>query len=133
MTSQPLQSRARGFTLIELLVTVAILAVGALGIATMMTRSALEDSRAYYAAQASMLAEAYMENATKSQFSKTLFATLNSTSVTTTVDGVTYAMTCTVSSDTPLTGCREMLCTVQWNTRGFPASIQSTYVYSQKY
>lgn len=53
-----------GFTLVEVLVAVAILAVGLMGVVSMISRSALQDVRAYHATQASLLVEEFLENAT---------------------------------------------------------------------
>ena len=53
---KPLPSRRRGFTLIEVMVALVILAVGLLGMASLMARSQKSNESAYARSQATLLA-----------------------------------------------------------------------------
>lgn len=122
-----------GFTLVEVLVASAILAIGLLAVATMTSRSTIQDSRAYHMIHASMMIEEFLENATSLQYDADDYATLADTAVINTINGVAYTMNCTLSALAPVDRCREMTCTVNWNNKGIQASTQYVYVYSPKY
>ncbi|NCU39230.1 prepilin-type N-terminal cleavage/methylation domain-containing protein [Candidatus Saccharibacteria bacterium] len=127
-----------GFTLVEVLVAAAILATGLLGAATMITRSTLQDSRAYYTTKASMLMEEYLENATRIQYDSTAYKAFKTTGNFTkieTIDGIKYSMQCGVSSNEPLAKLNtiQSTCTISWNNKGIQSSTQYVYVFSPKY
>ncbi|WPC04406.1 type IV pilus modification protein PilV [Pseudomonas benzenivorans] len=56
MMSNAMNKRSRGFTLIEVMVAVVVLAVGLLGMASLMVRSQQSNEGAYSRSQASILA-----------------------------------------------------------------------------
>lgn len=127
------QSPDTGATLVEALVAAAILAVGLLAVATMISRSTIQDSRAYHMTHASMIVEQFLENATSLQYDADDYATLGDTTVISTINGVVYTMNCTLSALAPVDRCREMTCTVNWNNKGIQASTQYVYAFSPKY
>lgn len=124
-----------GFTLVEVLVASAILAMGLLGAATMITRSTLQDSRAYYASKASMMLEEYLENATRIQYNATAFKTFGNSTSSATIDGINYDMQCGVVRNAPLANLNtvQTTCTISWDNKGTQASTQYVYVFSPKY
>ncbi len=123
----------RGLTLIEVLVSVVILSVGLLAVATMISRSTIQDSRAYYATHANMFAEELLENATKSQYDVNQYKNMTSGNFSRMIDGVEYTMICVLTDDTPMNKCKEMRCSVNWNNKGQQSSSQYVYVFSPKY
>lgn len=127
------QAATSGFTLVEALVASAILAIGLLSVATMISRSTIQDSRAYHMTHASMMVEEFLENATRLQYDADDYRTLNDTVSAKTVNGVAYTMNCTLSAVAPVDRCREMTCTVNWNNKGIQASTQYVYTFSPKY
>lgn len=122
-----------GFTLVEVLVAAAVLTIGLLSVATMTSRSTIQDSRAYHTTQASLIIEEFLENATRAQYSASTFNDLSNTTINSTISGVTYTMTCAIQDFTEVETCREMTCTVNWNNKGIQASTSYVYVFSPKY
>jgi prepilin-type N-terminal cleavage/methylation domain-containing protein len=131
--SQSFQTPAGGFTLVEVLVAAAILAIGLLSVATMTSRSTIQDSRAYHMTHASMMIEEFLENATRMQYDAINFRDTTGTAYTRTINGVDYAVNCTILDDTPIKRCKQMTCTVNWNNKGIQASTRYVYVFSPKY
>lgn len=122
-----------GFTLVEVLVASAILAIGLMGAATMISRSTIQDSRAYYTTRGSMMVEEFLENATRMQYNALDFRDMTGANLQETIDGVDYNMNCILANNTPMDRCKEMTCTLTWNNKGIQASTQYVYVYSPKY
>ena len=127
------QTANRGFTLVEVLVAALILAIGLMGVATMIARSTLQDSRAYYMSRASTLMEEFVENSTLNQYDSAMFANMTNASVDTVIDGIAYSMDCSLREDTPISKTKEMTCTISWNNKGFQTSTTYVYVFAQKY
>lgn len=121
-----------GFTLVEVLVASAILAIGLLAAGTMISRSTIQDSRAYYMTQASMMVEEFLENATRMQYNKDDFNAMTGAAWSATIDGVDYNTACVLVDNTPIQNCKEMTCTITWNNKGLQASTTYVYVYSRK-
>lgn len=128
-TLQPMN----GFTLVEVLVASAILAIGLLAAGTMISRSTIQDSRAYYMTQASMMVEEFLENATRMQYRAADFNALSGSAWNATIDGVNYNTVCVLADNTPIQNCKEMTCTITWNNKGLQSRTEYVYVYSQKY
>ena len=132
-TKNPRPTPEHGFTLVEVLVASLILAVGLMGVATMIARSTLQDSRAYYMSRASTMMEEFVENSTKNQYDSEMFGNMTNASVDTVIDGVAYSMDCTLRNDTPIGNTKEMTCTIRWNNKGFQTSTTYVYVFARKY
>lgn len=123
-----------GFTVVEVLVASAILAIGLMGVATMIARSTIADSRAYYTTRASMMMEEFIENATRAQYDAASFGNMTNATITQNIDGIPYTMTCTLQEDTPLNeNTKEMTCVTNWNNKGIQARTTYVYVFSRKY
>lgn len=121
-----------GFTLVEVMVALTILTLGLLGVATMISRSTIQDARAYYLTQASMIAEDFIENSTRLQYDDELFSNMNGTTLNNTIDGVNYTMNCTLTNNVPFRKCNEMNCTIQFNNKGINTTTEMLYVYTYK-
>lgn len=119
--------------MIEVLVAAAILAIGLLSVATMTSRSTIQDSRAYHMTHASMMIEEFLENATRAQYDAIDFKSMANTSYIITVNGIDYSINCTIIDDTPIKRCKQMTCTASWNNKGIQASTQYVYIFSPKY
>jgi type IV pilus modification protein PilV len=122
-----------GFTLVEVLVATAILAIGLLAAATMVSRSTVQDARAYYTTRASLMVEEFLENLTRLQYNANDYKGMAGAVWNTTVDGVVYNTVCVLANNTPMENCKEMTCTITWNNKGLQASTQYVYAYAQKY
>ena len=128
------KSAQQGFTLVEILVGAAILALGILAAAGLISRSTIQDARAYYMTQAALMAEEFLESRISAQYSEKDFNKLEGGSINRTLDGVEYRMNCVLTNSTPMDmdGCKEIVCTVNWNNKGLQSQVVSTYVYSRK-
>jgi len=134
LTKLPIHTKkSNGFTLVEVLVASAILAIGLMGAATMISKSTIQDSRAYYTTRGSMMVEEFLENATRMQYNALDFRDMTGANLQSTIDGVDYNMNCILANNTPMDRCKEMTCTLNWNNKGIQASTQYVYVYSPKY
>jgi prepilin-type N-terminal cleavage/methylation domain-containing protein len=116
-----------GFTLVEVLVAAAILAVGLLAVSTMIARSTIQDSRAYYLTKASMLVEEIIEQESHKQYTAAAFSNIQSIVSSKTIDGITYSIDCNVQNGAPFSYCKEMTCTVRWNNKGLQGNTRYIY------
>ena len=119
----------KGFTLVEVLIASAILAIGLLAVSTMIARSTIQDSRAYYLAKASMLVEEFLEQENNKQYVKAEFLAINSTSNSTTIDGIVYTLNCVVTNATPENFCKQMNCQVLWDNKGLQGNTEYVYTF----
>jgi prepilin-type N-terminal cleavage/methylation domain-containing protein len=124
---------ALGFTLIEVLMAAAILAIGLMAVASLITRSFVLDARASQLSRGTLLLEDYLENATRAQYFVNDFKSLADTSESRAIDGVRYTLNCTMADNTPIERCKEMTCILSWNNRGSRASARYVYVLSPKF
>jgi prepilin-type N-terminal cleavage/methylation domain-containing protein len=122
-----------GFTLIEVLMAAAILAIGLMGIASVIARASVQDVRASHVSRGSFLVEEFLENATRAQYSAQTFNTLTDTAASRLIDGIRFTMNCTLADNTPVERCKEMACILTWNNKGSPASARYVYVLSPKF
>ena len=117
----------KGFTLVEVLIATVILAVGLLAVSTMIARSTIQDSRAYYLTKASMIVEEFIEQETNKQYSQTDYNNIANISTTKTIDGIKYNLNCVIQNDIPYDFCKEMTCTVTWNNKGTQGNTSYAY------
>ena len=127
------EKSAPGFTLIEVLMAAAILAIGLMGVASVIARASMQDVRARHVSRGSFLVEEFLENATRAQFSAQAFRALADTSTSRFVDGVRFSLNCTLADNTPVERCKEMTCILTWNNSGSRASARYVYVLSPKF
>ena len=80
------------------------------------------------------MAEEFLESRISAQYSEKDFNKLEGGSINRTLDGVEYRMNCVLTNSTPMDmdGCKEIVCTVNWNNKGLQSQVVSTYVYSRK-
>lgn len=126
-TTQP----AQGFTVMETLVAAFILAIGILMAASMISRSTIQDARAYYTTQATLMAEEYIEQLIPDQFNRARFDAIAGRNASKTIDGVDYTMNCSVgNSYNGLKLCKNMTCVVTWNNKGIQSQVVNSYTYA---
>lgn len=125
------EKSAPGFTLIEALMAAAILAIGLMGVASVIARASLQDVRAGHVSRGSFLVEEFLENASRAQYSAQAFRSLADTATSRVIDGVRFSMNCTLADNTPLERCKEITCTLSWDNNG--ASARYVYVLSPKF
>lgn len=117
-----------GFTLVEVLIATVILAIGILAVSTMIARSTIQDSRAYYLTKASMMVEEVIEQETNRQYSQSEFNNTSNFTISRVVDGITYNMECTYQNNlAPIDFCKEITCTVTWNNKGIQGNTSYAY------
>lgn len=133
LNSEVIDSNSSGFTLVEALIATVILAVGLLGVATMISKSTIQDARAYYSTHASLMVEEFLENATRMQYKKSNYSNMTGFSSNMTIDGVQYSTVCVLLNDVPMDRCKEMRCTISWNNKGMATGTEYVYVYAPKY
>ena len=127
------EKNSPGFTLIEILMAMAILAIGLMGVASLIAKASVQDIGAGHVSQGSLLVEKFLENAARAQYSAQAFNALTGTNANTVIDGVRFSMNCTLSDNTPLERCKEMTCTLIWNNSGSQVSERYVYVLSPKF
>lgn len=127
------EKNAAGFTLIEVLMAAAILAIGLMGVASVITRASMQDVRARHVSRGSFLVEELLENATRAQFSAQAFRALADTSTSRVIDGVRFSLNCTLAENMPVERCKEMTCILTWNNSGSRANARYIYVLSPKF
>lgn len=120
----------QGFTLMETLIAVSILAIGILAAASMISRSTIQDTRAYYVTQATLIAEEYIEQLIPAQFDETKFKAIANHNTSKIIDGIDYTMNCTVQNNYRGLNCKNMTCIVAWNNKGMESQVVNTYIYA---
>jgi type IV pilus assembly protein PilV len=107
--NQALPTRMSGFTVIEVLVSLSILAVAILGIAVSATSIMRANQTSHFTTIASDLAQDKLEEITANP------STIASGGpITDVVDGVTFTRSWTVTSNTPISGMKQIVVTVSW-------------------
>ncbi|TXI35661.1 MAG: type IV pilus modification protein PilV [Aquipseudomonas alcaligenes] len=99
--SKEMSSRSSGFTLIEVMVALVVLAVGLLGMASLMVRSQQSNEGAYSRSQASILAYDIVE---RMRSNKVLANPLETRKVSYATQNDAYALTALPTCATPATG-----------------------------
>lgn len=99
--SNEMSSRSRGFTLIEVMVALVVLAVGLLGMASLMVRSQQSNEGAYSRSQASILAYDIVE---RMRSNKVLANPLETRKVSYATQNDAYALTALPTCATPASG-----------------------------
>jgi prepilin-type N-terminal cleavage/methylation domain-containing protein len=127
------ERHSQGFTLIEVLVATAILGVGLMAVATLISRAAIQDSRAYHASRGSLLVEEVLERAIRAQYSPQAFRSLTAMNASTVIEGIQFSMTCALAEDTPVERCRQMTCDLSFNNKGHLSTIRYIHVLSPKF
>lgn len=122
-----------GFTLIEVLMAAAILAIGLMGAAALISQAFVQDVRASHVSRGNFLMEEFLENTSRAQYSAQAFNALTDSNVSRISDGVRYFLNCTMTDNTPVQRCKEMTCILTWNNKGSRASARYVHVLSPKF
>lgn len=130
--SQQKRHQDVGFTLVEVLVASAILAIGLMGVVTMVARSTIQDARAHHTSHASVMVEEAIESMLEDQWLLETFRNMTAPVENRTINGVNYEMVCILANNTPMNNCKEMTCTVSWNNKGLQSQTEFVYVFSYK-
>lgn len=101
----------QGFTLVEAAVAMVIIAVGIICVVSMQSTSALGNRKSFQMSTASSFAERTIEAMASQDFAdiSSLVSDLNAS-------GVQYQLAATVTEDVPVANCKQINCTVMWNT-----------------
>ena len=127
------EKTAPGFTLVEVLMASAILAIGLVGVASVISQASLQDVRASHLAHANFLVEEFLEKASRAQYSTQAFNALTDTTVNRVIEGVRFSLNCTMTENSPVERCKEMTCILTWDNSGSHASARYVYVLSPKF
>jgi Tfp pilus assembly protein PilV len=111
----------------------AILAIGLMGVAALITQAFMLDVNASRISRGSFLMEEFLENASRAQYSAQAFNALTDSTASRVSDGVRYSLNCTMNDNSPVERCKEMTCILTWNNRGSRASARYVYVLSPKF
>jgi len=79
------------------------------------------------------VAEEFLENAIRAQYSAKAFRALADSNTSTFIDGVRFSLNCTLAENTPVDRCKEMTCRLSWNINSSHASARYVYVLSPKF
>ena len=135
--TRPLQlfegQACRGFTLIEVLIAAAVLSIGLMGVASLIAQASTQQRRSGHISRGSHLVEEFLEKSIPAQYSAKEFNALADSNATAVIDGVRFYLNCTLTDNMPVERCKEMICTLSWNTSGFQASTRYIYVLSPKF
>lgn len=131
--AQQKNRNSSGFTLVEVLVASAILAVGLMGVVTMVARSTIQDARSYHTTHASLMVEEVIESMMEDQWRGSTYKNMTAPINSKTINGVDYDMICILANNTPMNNCKEMNCTVTWNNKGLQSQTEFVYVFSFKH
>ena len=109
-----------------------MLAVGILGIVTMMLSATLLDKRGHNLSQASLVFEDILENMLRRQTDPDLYRNMTAPNVFVVKAGVRYEVNCSMAANTPLPPCTEMTCRISWNSGGRRSQTIHAYTFSPK-
>ena len=121
-----------GFTLIEALIASAILAIGILGVVSMIASGVILDKRAHHLTQASLIFEDIVEQMLFRQYEPELYRNMTAPVGIVMREGARYAVNCTLAADTPFAPCTEMTCRISWTTLGRSAQTRHAYTFAPK-
>lgn len=131
---QPCEEQAcRGFTLIEVLIAATILSVGLMGVVSLVAQASMQQLRSGRISRGSHMIEEFLEKSIPAQYSAQAFNALTDSNATAVIDGVRFSLNCTLADNMPVERCKEMTCTLSWNTSGSQASMRYIYVLSPKF
>jgi type IV pilus assembly protein PilV len=113
----------KGFTLIEILIAISILTIALLGLASVTVMIIKSNTFSKTMTTATTLADDKME-----QLKKTSYAALSSG--TDTLESI-YTRTWTVTQNSPATGMKTVVVTVQWNWQGAARNVTMNSIIAQ--
>ena len=117
-----------GFTLIEVLVAMVIFALSSLAVSSLMVGSMAQVSKNRHRSEAVRIAQEELEQMRSIQVADMANATSTSESAR---GGVTFAITRTVTRDSPVTGVNTINVTVSWTHKGVSQSYAAKTMFTQ--
>jgi type IV pilus assembly protein PilV len=114
---------SKGFTLVEIMVAISILAIALLGLISVTVMIIKSNTFSKSMTTATTLANDKME-----QLKKTSYASLSSGTDT---EAPIYTRIWTVTQDSPSTGMKTVVVTVQWNWLGITRNVTTNSIIAQ--
>lgn len=124
------EALAAGFSLIEALIASAVLAIGIMGVVSMVLSASILDLRSHRLSQASLLFEDIVEGMARTQHDPAQYRNMTAPSGSVTRGGLNFGVNCTLNEETPFAGCREMTCRITWNLNGRSYAIRHAYTFA---
>jgi prepilin-type N-terminal cleavage/methylation domain-containing protein len=126
------EALAAGFSLIEALIASAVLAIGIMGVVSMVLSASILDLRSHRLSQASLVFEDIVEGMAQKQHDPEQYRNMTAPSGPITRDGMSYGVNCTLNDEMPIAGCREMTCRITWNLNGRTYAARHAYTFALK-
>lgn len=135
MSAQPRHATpeaAPGFCLIEALMAATVLAIGIMGVVSMVLSASILDIRAHHLSRSSLVFESIVEHMARTQHDPAQYRNMTAPNGLVMHDGMEFGLNCTLTEGKPFAGCREMTCRITWNHSGKPYATRHAYTFAPK-